>query len=196
MREVGEVHSPFGYEFSGNVAQSESEEVVDLCREYGKRNAGGESDYDRVRDELDYRAEAEESECNQNYSGHQGCYGESFESESGDYVINDYNECSGWTADLDSATSCSRNYETAYYGSDESDRGADAACDAECNGERESHDAYYDACHEVIFEFGGRVISECGNELRFEIDGTIEIHVGYRYVLEFGGVLPYLGFGK
>jgi len=78
---------------------------------------------------------------------------------------------------LPTASAGGRYYETAYYGCNESYRGADAARYAECYGKREGNNTHYDAGHEVGFKLVERVIFQSRNQFRLEINIFVEIHL-------------------
>ena len=85
-----QINAPFRQEFARKVAQPESEEVVDLSGQNRQGNAGGEAYDDRVGDELDDRAELEQSHHNQYQSGHECGHGQTLKAETRyDTVDND-----------------------------------------------------------------------------------------------------------
>ena len=85
---------------SGDIAQPETEEIVDLGREDGQRDTGSEADNDRIGDEFDDRAESEHAHQQENHTGHERRDRKPVETELGYDIIDDDDKCACRAADL------------------------------------------------------------------------------------------------
>ena len=89
--------------------------------------------------------------------------------EIGDDIVDNDDEGTCRTADLHRTSAGSRDDETADDRRDETDCRADTAGDTECDGKRQSHNAYHDSGHKVIFKLVNRIIFQSRNQFRLEI---------------------------
>lgn len=152
--EISEVDTPFADEVAGDFLRDrETEKVGHLCGEDGDSDTGCETDDDGVWNEFDDSSEFEESHQEEYATCHECGYGESGEAVELYDIIYDNNECSCWTADLDSVTAACRDDEAADDGCDETHCGGNTGGDGESDGEREGNDADYDAGDAIRAEF-------------------------------------------
>src|SRR4051812_43774825 len=105
---------PLGNEFRWQVSNAQPEEILDLTGENDDRYPAGESDDNRVRNELDRRAQPGQAEYHQNHSSHQSGDDESVDAESLYYSVNYDDECSGRSTDLHSRATQRRNEKSGY----------------------------------------------------------------------------------
>ena len=165
-----EVDTPFAYEVVGyRVGYGKSEQVLYLCREDCKGYACRKAYDYGVWNELDYHAEFEDAEQQQNDAGHYRGYGEAFDAELAYYACNDDYECASRASYLYVAAAEQGDYKAAYDGRNKTFFWGYAAGDTEGNGERKSHDADNDAGHEVCREFAAVIIPQFRKEFRVKV---------------------------
>ena len=147
--EIGEQHTPLGQKLSGQVAQAQTEEVIDLGGEDGQGDTGGKAHHDGIRYKLDDRAQPEDTHQYQYQARHGRGHRKAGEAILGYYIIYDYDKRARRAAYLHRAAAEKRHHETADDGGHHADGGAHARCDTESDGKRQSHDADHDAGDDV-----------------------------------------------
>ena len=85
--------------------ERQTEEVLHLGREDGEGNTAGETDHDRIRDELEDHSHLEHSHQDKEDSGHDGSYDESLHAVLAHNARNNHDECSGRSSDKEIGTS-------------------------------------------------------------------------------------------
>ena len=96
--------TPLRDELCRKLAHAKSQKILHLTREDDDCDSAGESDYDRMRNEFDRRAELGDTEHDKYHTGHHRCHDEPIDSVSLNDSVNDYDECAGRSADLDAGT--------------------------------------------------------------------------------------------
>ena len=148
-----EIYSPFANEICREfLVDGKPEEIRHLCREYRHGDTGRKPYYDRIGDKLNDRPQTEYSHHDEYHAGHERRYRQSGESVEGDNVIDDYDEGSRRTADLDGIAPQSRYEKSADDSRNKSDRRIDAAGNSECYGKRKSYDAHYNPGDQICLK--------------------------------------------
>ncbi len=94
--------SPLGDELRRQGADLEAKKILHLAREDDDGYSAGESHNYRMRNEFDRCAQSGDAECDQNDAGHQRSDDQPVDAEALNYPVDDYNECTGRSADLNS----------------------------------------------------------------------------------------------
>lgn len=103
--EVVAEHPDLFHELRGDFLHGQPEEVFDLGAEDQYGDARGETHRDGIRDELDRRAEPGQAHRQQHDAGHDRADRQIGDAVFGDDPINNHDECTGRSADLDPRTS-------------------------------------------------------------------------------------------
>lgn len=126
-----------------------AEQVLYLCRENRYGDTACESHYDGVGDIFDDCSEPEQSEEDEEETRHERRDGESLKAILLYDAVYYNNERARRTANLHTAASECRHYESRYDGCDDALLRSHARCDAESDSQRQCDDAYDDAGHDV-----------------------------------------------
>lgn len=163
------IRAPLLDEVRGDVAHLESEQIAELRRKNDERDAGGEADRDRVRDELDDRAHAREAHDDEKDAGHEGGRREAVVAVLLHDGVHDDDEGARGPADLNAAPGERGDDESTNDGGEQSLLGFDTGCDRERERQRQRHHADDQAGAQVLHEQGlGVTLAEYGDEFGFE----------------------------
>ena len=134
----------------GNCAGAQSEEILDLRGGDQHRDAVGESDDDRARNEAHRRAEAGESHRDEQDARHQRDQREAAHSEARHNAGDDDDKCAGGPADLGARAAQRGNQEAGNHRGVEAGLRGYARGDAERHGQRQGHQPDSDAGEQIV----------------------------------------------
>ena len=154
------VIDPFVDEVRRYVGQTETEEIVHLGGENRDGYTRCESDNNRIGDELDDRAEVEQTHNNEDDTCHNRGDSQSGKTILLDDAVDDDNKSAGGTAYLHFAAAKKRDDESGDDGRDKSFSGADSGRDTEGDGKRDSYDTDDDAGESVLGKLRACVVRE------------------------------------
>ncbi len=150
--EVCEVGFPLAEEVSGDLIYRQSEDVLDLSREYRHCNTRSESHDDGIRYEADDRPETQKSHQQQHQACHERRDRKPVDTMLSDDTVDDDDECSGRASDLHFATTEERDDEATDDGCDQTFRRRYTTGYTEGDGQRQGDDTDDDACSEILEE--------------------------------------------
>ena len=167
--EIAEIDHPFPCEIGRNLlVDRQAEEIGHLRGENRDGDTCGEPYHNRVRDELDHRAELEHPHQHEDAAGHESGKGETGEAIHLDDVVDNDDKRAGRSADLHRVAAEGGNEEAADHGRGESDGWADTAGDGESDSKRKGDDADHEAGHQILAKLRQRIIPERSDERRMK----------------------------
>ena len=163
--EVGDQGFPLAQEVRGDGAHPESQKVADLAHQDDQRDAAREAEGDRIGNELDGAAQAEQPERHEHGARHEGGYREAVQSVPLDDRIHDDDERARRPADLHPRAPQRRDEEARHDRGVEPALGRYAARDGEGDREGQGDDADDYAGGGVGDELPAGVAPERGDKL-------------------------------
>ena len=153
-------------ELAGVFGHRQAEEILDLRGRDQQRDAVGEADDDRPRNEAHRRAQAGEAQEQQDHAGHHGDHEQSGEAVLRDDAGDDHDERAGGTADLNLRSAQERNQEAADDGGVDAGLRRDAGSDAEGHGQGQGDKPTVTSGDQVGEKIAATVSREHGPQLR------------------------------